>query len=114
MQAERTFDNLEHINVKVTNVTPYPVDGTVEIKMCIRDRSFTIKNTSGDDTKTARTIVAAFDENNVMLGIESKLYRLSAAVTDKITINEVNNAAFYRILILNADDNLSLIHIYNG
>ena len=31
MQAEGTFDNLEHINVKVTNVTPYPVDGTVEI-----------------------------------------------------------------------------------
>ena len=33
MQAEGTFDNLEHINVKVTNVTPYPVDGTVEIVM---------------------------------------------------------------------------------
>ena len=73
-----------------------------------RNVSFTIKNTSGDDTKTARTIVAAFDENNVMLGIESKLYSLSAAVTDKITINEVNNAAFYRILILNADDNSPL------
>lgn len=73
-----------------------------------RNVSFTIKNTSGDDTKTARTIVAAFDENNVMLGIEGKLYSLSAAVTDKITINEVNNAAFYRILILNADDNSPL------
>ena len=70
--------------------------------------SFTIKNNSGDNTKRARVIIAPFDENNVMLDIQSEIYNLSSTVTDEISINEVANAAFYRILIINAQDNSPL------
>lgn len=70
--------------------------------------SFTIKNNSGDNTKKARVIIAPFDENNVMLDIQSEIYNLSSTVTDEISINEVANAAFYRILIINAQDNSPL------
>lgn len=70
--------------------------------------TYTIKNTSGDDTKCARVIVAAFDENNVMLDIKSEILSIASTVNGQAEIIEVANAKIYRVLILNADDNSPL------
>lgn len=73
-----------------------------------RNVSFTIKNKSGNGEKSARVITAGFDGNNVMLGIQSKVYSLASDVADRISIDEIANAVVYRVLILNADDNSPL------
>ncbi|MDY5627149.1 MAG: hypothetical protein SPF92_06090 [Clostridia bacterium] len=76
MAAEDTFDNLERISVKITNVTPYPVDGKVDITY-LPDGWELEKTTENYTVEANETIAVSFNIlskkkvafNNYVIGV---------------------------------------------